>query len=203
MITDKEGQGLRNKSGTAFEQSTDTSLRGWINGWNLERFFELKRPKALDVGINGRKCRPDRVIESIGTGQVVLAIGFKASMKDRRHEDFWFAEGWKRLHPDTPWVQMTRCEELNLEKIKRKMGKMGVSEEELIEHECNAAKRESEGNWDLIASTMSPRMMAKLAVALEALLREALKQERRASRSARQLLEPCGQHPCQPLVKVL
>ena len=225
MPTDREGQGYRNDNGGAFAQSSDSRLRAWLTSWDMENSFSLITPKDILVG-NGRVSSPDRYIVRIGKeDRPLVAFGYKHSMKDRRKEDFWDAEGFHRLYPDVPWVQLTMCESMRAKKLKGKKVlakprkvKNPLTESEKIERTCYRFQVQSDGHWTLIASLMVPDMLDRLSEWIGEHLQGILEQEGQAAKSVRAaeppssapimvqsaqcLPEPVGQLSLQAVIEV-
>lgn len=170
--TNNEGQDRRRKNGDEHQNHVHSYLETWLERTGLDSSFVVEnKGKKYFVACGGnRKSKPDLVFKSTATGSPVAAVGCKASLKDRRGQDYWSAEGWKMRYPGTLWFEVLRSEdplETNPEKIER-----GYDNHKL----------ESAGMWDFVASTMVLKMMERLTDGLEAYLRAVMSQEKQTAK---------------------
>lgn len=137
--SNKEGQGQRNKSGTAFQRKVRDDFEVFLEAEELDDMFEVinlvRQPTILS---NGKSVSPDVLIVNKASKEVVVRIGCKTSLRERWKEDdrdaIWCGS-------DIPWVEMTERERpsSSLESIRRK---------------CAKVKKES--NFTFVASMLDP-----------------------------------------------
>ena len=105
--TNNEGQDRRRKNGDEHQNHVHSYLETWLERTGLDSSFVVEnKGKKYFVACGGnRKSKPDLVFKSTATGSPVAAVGCKASLKDRRGQDYWSAEGWKMRYPGYPVVR--------------------------------------------------------------------------------------------------
>lgn len=152
MKTNSESQSKRVKNGVAVELEVHNALDQLIEDLNLDQFYILEREQILTINsIYGQlTSTPDHVIRIRDTKEIIFAAGTKASLRDRRLQDYYNARVFKDGFPTIPWYEFTRSY------------KPSLWDELKIETQCQKDLKQAGKLWDGIASVRVPKTMKKI-----------------------------------------
>jgi hypothetical protein len=164
--TNKEGQSNRVKNGRDVQREIHLALGFVVDKFNDEFSLEGETVFIYDTPYGKLTTTPDHLIRIASTGECVVAAGTKASLKDRRTQDYHNARVFKDGNSSVRWYEFTRSYNPDLwdtEKIKAR---------------CLKDLAEGGTLWNGIASTRWPESMKNLLAEIESFLRSISKNRR-------------------------